>query len=397
MIGLTVFGVLFTSSNSGIATYHPSFTFGDFVDHWWIWDTGWYVGISQQGYPFFTNPGITGFFPLYPLLIHIVTVLFPHFEPLQAALVVSNVGTLFGFVAIALLANHDAGDDQAARFTLRALTAYPFALYLFAAYSEGVFLAFAGWALLASRRGWWPVAIITAICAGLTRPFGVVLVLPMFWEFGRHHGWWQRIAWAWKHRRAWRAYLPPLPQVLALPIRQWRTMSLAVLVTFAAPIGIGLYALYCWHMVGDPLAFIHAQQQYNGHNKGGIIAGIMTAVNQWNTTPAWSYVKVRELVDIVPMVMCLVVAICTLGRIPFAYSLYLLGTAYVILSAPSITALFPDVYTGAGRYVAVAIPLFMIVGRWTRSHPWLETLLIQGGWAIQTMLLIFLFHGGWLV
>src|SRR5579871_1159576 len=56
MIGLTVFGVLFTSSNSGIATYHPSFTFGDFVDHWWIWDTGWYVGISQQGYPFFTNP-----------------------------------------------------------------------------------------------------------------------------------------------------------------------------------------------------------------------------------------------------------------------------------------------------------------------------------------------------
>jgi hypothetical protein len=389
-IGLSIFCLLFIPLNSNLPFNHPSLTSQDFIQHWWIWDAGWYVLISQNGY---TLPNEAGFFPLYPLLIHLITSISSQFEPLLVGMIINNIGTLFAFIAIALLVHNDEGDEQSARFTLRALAAYPFAIYLFAPYSEGLFLGLAAWTLLAIRRGWWMVAIITAILSGLARPFGIILIFPMLWEFGRQHQWWSYIKELWIHRGSWQEYLFPT----TMPSGWWRSVSLGILVTLSAPIGIGIYAFYCWNIFNDPLFFLHAQQHFNEHSQGGIWEGIMTAIDQWIQMPAWSYPHMRQLVDIVPLAVCFVVSLVMIKRIPFAYSLYSLGAVAVCLATPSLTAIFPDVYVSAGRYMLVTIPFFMIVGRWTRNHLWLETILIQGGWAFQAVMLIFLFNGGWLV
>ncbi len=386
MLVLTWFGVLFTTTRSNLPDGHPSLTAHDFISHWWIWDSGWYVIISQSGY---TAPAEGSYFPLYPLLIHLITGISRSFDPLTVALMISNIGTLLAFIAIALLANHDAGDDTEARYTLRALAAYPLALYLFAAYSEGIFLACAAWAMLGARRGWWPVAAGAGMLAGLARPFALALVLPLLWEFGRQHGWWTFARRLWAHRRQWRAEL----DATFLPRAWWRTGLLAIPVVAAPLMGMGIYAVYCARIFHDPLVFIHA----NGHGKAAVWDGITLAFHQLLTVAPWSYPQARMLVDLLPLALACVLTLVTVRRIPFAYSLYLMGVCAICLGTPYVDAIFPDVYVSAGRYLVVAFPLFMLIGRWTRNRPWLETLVINGGWAVQGMLLIFLFNGGWLV
>jgi hypothetical protein len=383
---LTWFGVLFSPVNSNQASGHPSLTQHAFLYHWWIWDSGWYIIVAQGGYQ---RPSEAAYFPLYPALIHLFTGLFPTLDPLVIALCISNIGALLTFIAVALLANFDAGEPAAARYALRALAAYPFALYLFAAYSEGVFLACAAWALLAARRGWWWLAILAGVLAGLARPFGLALVLPLLWEFGRQHGWWEHLRQLWAHRRAMRDWLATID----IPDGWWRTALTGTLVTYAVPIGTGLYALYCWHIFGDPLVFIHA----NDHGSAGILAGIALALRQIRAAAPWSYPLARMLVDALPLAALGALTLATVRRIPFAYTLMMLGVCAICLGTPYVNAIFPDVYVSAGRYVLAALPMFLIVGQWTRKWGWLETLLINGGWAIQAIFLVFLFNGGWLV
>jgi hypothetical protein len=56
---------------------------------------------------------------------------------------------------------------------------FPTALFLFAPYSESLFLFFSLACLLAARRGWWPLAGLAAAGASATRSVGLLLALPM--------------------------------------------------------------------------------------------------------------------------------------------------------------------------------------------------------------------------
>lgn len=103
------------------------------------------------------------------------------------------------------------------------------------------------------------------------------------------------------------------------------------------------------------------------------------------------------LVDVVPLVFVGVVAIVTIRRIPASYSLYLAGLLLACLSSPILGALFPEVFVSVGRYLLVAIPVYVVLARWTYRHPWLDTLFIGGGFAIQALLMAFVLNGGWLV
>ncbi len=379
LVGLTWIGALFSPDQSNLPWGHATLSGQDFVAHWWVWDAGWYVLTAQQGY---LNPAQYSYFPLYPLLIHLVTAALPWTDPLVVGMIISAVATLFAFVAIAKLAEIE---GYSARSALRALAAYPFALYLFATYSEGVFLACAAWTLLAARRRWWPLAFVAGMLAGLSRPFGLALVLPVLWEFGRARGWW------WALRQSWRD-AGALKAALRRP-GMWLAGTRGMLLAAGAPFGTGLYALYCWQRTGDPLIFIHA----NGHAIATIVDGVTLAARQATALPITSYPFARMAVDLVPLVGCSVFAMLTFRRIPVMWTLYLVGICGLCLTTPYVDAIFPDVYVSAGRYVLAAIPMFIVLGRWAERHPWVETLVIQGGWALQAIFLVFLFNGGWLV
>ena len=115
---------------------------------WQHWDANWYFSIARLCY---WNPQSTAFFPLFPLLIQVVSLLLgPGHLPL-AAWLAGNLGTLLAFAGLALLAAQE-DTPGAAPWALRARVVYPLAFFLAAPYTAGLFLGLAAFALFFTRR-----------------------------------------------------------------------------------------------------------------------------------------------------------------------------------------------------------------------------------------------------
>jgi hypothetical protein len=386
LAAFTYLAVLFRAS--GPRTHLTPFPPRTLFLSWQRWDALWYLRIAQQGY---STEQATAFFPLYPLLVRIVAALTGgHW--LAAALVVANLGTLGGFIGLALLAAHEFGRPRAAWSAVYVAAAYPLAFFLAAPYTDGLFLAFAVFALFSARRGAWQWAALCAFLAALTRPTGVILVLPLLWEYGRQHAWWRLGRW----REGWREGR----LAAALRSRQsWRRVAVAAGVLGAVPAALGLYMLCLWWRFGDPLLFLHAEQRYWSH------ATVATAITAHpavapHVAPApqlsmWTYDLARSLVDIAPVVVFAVVTLLIIRRLPLTHVLYMAGLLALCIAAPRFDRL--GIFVSAGRYLCAAVPAFMLLGRWAERYPWLHMLLVSGGFLAQAVLAEFFLMGGWLV
>jgi hypothetical protein len=142
------------------------------IDVWGRWDSGWFIGIAQHGY---ADPGhSTAFFPLYPLLIRFVGfILLGHH--LLAGVLISLGASAVAFVLLWKLVDELRGEATAGR-TVMYLAIFPTTLFLFAVYSESLYLLLSVAAFLFAVRGRWGWAGIATGLAALTRVSGVMLV-----------------------------------------------------------------------------------------------------------------------------------------------------------------------------------------------------------------------------
>lgn len=370
-IVFTYFAVLFSSGSRKftLQAAPPH----DLLAAWLHWDAHWYLRIAQLGY---FSPQPTAFFPLYPLLIHLLTAVVGPNHELAAAMAIANVGTLGAFIAVSLLAAHELG-ERAASLTLRLLIAYPLAFFLFAPYTEGMFIGFVAGALYCARRGSWRWAALWALLAALTRPTGLALILPLAWEYGRQHDWWRTLR---ARDGSWRRLFTP------------RALVETALAVGAVPAGVAAYALYCWRLFGTPLIFLHAEKDFWGHVRMPPWQAYGLALANFAQTPAWTDKQASLLITLVPVTVLAVVTLVAARRMPVALTLYSLGVLYLCLASPIVGA--PDVLSSDGRYVLTAIPLFLLLARWSERRPWLETLLVSGGLLVQGILaLVYLRNG----
>ena len=206
-----------------------------FVDRWTQWDTHHYVTIAKFGYgggPSGPQVPLEAFFPGYPIAMRVVhEVLGVGF--VTAGLVISLVAGAVAVLALGRIAAEqagggEAGDRLAERTALLFLLA-PSAVFLAAAYTEALFLAFALPAWLAARRGRWVAAALLAAGATSIRITGVFLAIALIVEFGT----------ARDGRRQWAAapwLVVPFVPVLA-------------------------YFTYLHDRTGDWMAWQHAQEQ----------------------------------------------------------------------------------------------------------------------------------------
>ncbi len=146
---------------------------------WQRWDTIWYTKIAEQGYS--PTDLSAAFFPLYPLLIKLSAPLLGN-NSVAAGVVVSSLAALASFILLYRLATQEWGRTAAQR-TLVYLALFPTAFILFAAYTESLFLALVLASFLAARSGKWWLAGIFGALAGLTRPQGMFVLLPLGVEF----------------------------------------------------------------------------------------------------------------------------------------------------------------------------------------------------------------------
>jgi Mannosyltransferase (PIG-V) len=194
---------------------------GLLVDVWARWDSVWFLRIAEHGYGG-AEEATAAFYPLYPLLVGVLgRVLLGHY--VLAGILISLAATLASFALLYRLAAPRLGEDGARRAVLY-LAVFPFAVFLGAVYSEALFLFLALAAFLFAERGGFLAAGLAAGLAWLTRPLGIAL-LPALALI------------------AWRA-----------PRRGQALVRLAV-----APGLFALYPLFLWWRLGDPLAFVRAE------------------------------------------------------------------------------------------------------------------------------------------
>ena len=209
------------------------------------WDAGWYLDIAVHGYRW--SPAAEGqqnvaFFPAFPTLMSLGAALVnAGDEPeglgarltyeryyvwhLTAGLVMALAAFLWALAYVYRLAREDLNlDDRSATSAVVLLCAFPFAVFYGAPYSESLFLLATVAAFFHVRRGEWAVTCAWGALAGLTRPNGFVLCVP-----------------------------------LALLALGGRARSPRAWLAVAAPLGgLAAFSLYLLAYTGNPLAWLDA-------------------------------------------------------------------------------------------------------------------------------------------
>jgi hypothetical protein len=335
--------------------------------HWYQFDTTAYINMIYTGYATLYQ---AAFFPLYPLMIYLLTRVFGMGAALVIGLIISNLGTLVAFIGLVRLVVDEGGDLKASRFTLLALAAYPMAFYLGAAYTEGPFIAAAVWCLWSMRRGRWYTAAGCALFAALIRPTGMVLYAPLLYEFARQHDWGRR----------WRGAIPQ-----------------AGAVALAGPVGVGAYSLYCAVHFHDPLAWMHSEAKVWGRASMPIWQALHDTLTYIVSLHPFSLGQDKKLADYVAILFVAVMTVALARRQPLSFTLYLAGLLYLTLDSPFVISASQHyaVYVSASRYMLPSIPVFMALGRWGARAPALAWACLIAAFAVQAVFAIYFLHGGW--
>lgn len=295
-------------------------------EDWLIWDTGHYLDIASNGYDTFERHA---FFPLYPLLLRATDEL-PGGQRVAGPIVTMLIA-LAAVVVIQRLAEHEFDRPVAVR-TVFYLVAFPTALFLYAPYNEGLFILFAALALYAARRNLWVVAAVSAALAGTVRTFGVLLIIPLAYEYIRVHG-----------RRP-----------------RWDALSLGLV-----PLGLAAYAVYCKAATGDWLAFAHAQDHWHRGYAWPLMPQLH-AVQLLDDNPllsSRSLLYMQQLALFALAVACVVLMLVGPWRFR-ADQRYLTVYSAVLLLPLLITEVGPDDPLGSlPRFLLELIPMFLLLAR----------------------------------
>lgn len=305
-------------------TQNPPLSF--LLQTWERWDTGWYLTIASRGY---TSIWSTAFFPFYPLVVR--GMLFLVHDSLTAGLLVSNLADLVLMTVLYQLVREDFGHERAQRAVLY-FALFPTAFFLLAAYSESLYLCLAVLCFYSLRRRHWWLAGIFGFLAALTRSAGLLLVVPFCYEYLRHHQF------------------------------HWRELRLHALSVVLLPLGLACYAAYCFLLFHNPLAFSYAETYWH-HHLTTPWTGIFLAFQQIAHSPgALSYTSVRSLVDLVPDLLFLALAILSFvgpWRFPREARVYALYAAVLFLFLQLFPIAGPMPLASLSRYVLEIFPAFI--------------------------------------
>ena len=139
---------------------------------WERFDTLWFLRIAQHGYDL---PMAVIFYPLYSLAIRAASWGLP---AIAAALLVSTIAAFFFFWGLLRLAESALPEAGKLRVLLLVVV-WPTSFVLFAGYAESLTLALIVWAVVFAREQRWGAATVCGLLAGLSRPSGVLVAIPL--------------------------------------------------------------------------------------------------------------------------------------------------------------------------------------------------------------------------
>ncbi|MEP7116468.1 MAG: mannosyltransferase family protein [Acidobacteriota bacterium] len=296
-------------------------------------DAGWYLTIATHGYEYL--PGRLDrqqnlvFFPAFPLLMHLGSLL--------VARQILWSGTLISMLAFAWAARYlfrlarEQMDDQRAAVAVAFLATYPFAIFYSAPYTEGLFLLtmLGAWYHLRRDERW--AAFAWGFIAGLTRPNGCLLSIPLAFMV---------VAPLWQQGR------------LRRPPGGWASIADRMLVAAAPGLGMLVYSAYVYDLTGDPLMWIRLQAAWGRQNLGVVafLAAEWTSVGQQG---AYQYATSN-----VPDFLNLLAATLVTAAIVPVWRRFGVASA-MLLVMNLVPSLASGGWLSVGRATSVLFPIFL--------------------------------------
>jgi hypothetical protein len=323
-----------------------------FLDRWTQWDVDHFITIARYGYggdparP--PDPGLPAFFPGLPIVLWAL-----HFvvsDLRVAALLVAFVAGGVAMVALARLGDREHGPGTGTRAVI-ALLLSPVAVFLFAGYTEALFLACALPAWLLARQGRWELAAVCGLAAGITRITGVFLAIALIVEFlTSDRRSWDRAPW------------------LVLPF-----------------IGPAAYALYLWRRSGDWFAWQHAQVEGWGRRTVPPWEAFQTTWQAAFGPPNQFTGSFR--IELFAALVGVLLTLWLLVRRRWAEFTYM---------GLQMTALLTSAYYASiGRYALLWWPLWLAIGAFGVRRPWAYVILLMVSTPLLVAQIIIFTSGSW--
>ena len=289
------------------------------------WDTDFYHQIATVGYRWdpsaFLHQNVV-FFPLYPLLMRWGGALLGG-HPLLAGTVISLAAFAGAIALLYRMAVLELGEEKAWPVILL-LSTYPFALFYSVVYTESLFLFLTVGAFYAMRRRYLLLAALAGFAAGLTRPNGFWLAVPLLWLATRG-----------AEGRGGRGG------------RGGRDVP-AILAALAPLAGVAIFSAYLSVRFGDALAWMHGQAA-----RGMPLLGRGPAPDPVRTAEDLR-LKASEVIvyagDITAFFLAATSILPVARRVGAAYGLWIAINIF-----PPVAA---HLFISLGRFTSVLFPLF---------------------------------------
>lgn len=289
---------------------HTTFFPNDFLKSFANWDGGHYLGIAN-GYD---KAFQYAFFPLYPILINIVSKMTGSF--LTAGILISVFSSFLAFNLLYQLVLMEYGKDYAKRCVL-ALIFFPMSFYFLTVYTEGLFFFLAVATFFFARKNRIFLATLTAALASGTRLAGLAVVVAfLVYVHARNI-----------HKKNWYVYF--------------------------APLGFLLYSFYLYQHTGDPLYFIKAESYWHRQLifPGSAFLESLKSLNLKNFT---------TFLDFIFAVFGLGLTVKVWRKLPVDYALFAIISFILPLFSPTLLAI--------PRYMLTIFPLFIVLSFYKNQY-----------------------------
>lgn len=305
------------------------------LDIWGVWDSIWYLRTASEWYPLELIAGRSnyGFFPLYPLLVKMLGMIIG--DNFIAAVIVSNICLITACVFLYRLVRLYLDSDIALR-SIKYLFLFPTAFILSGIFSEPLFLVLAIMCFYYAKKGKWLFVGIAGFLLSLTRSNGVVILLPMLYEY--------------------------------LKTKHFNLRNIKRDISFLSLIPFGLFVFmgYCYYLTGDYLEYAHAKEAGWKMALGNPLENIYLSL----------FSKSIPLVfNAVFAIIVIMVLLLFCKKIGFSYWLYGMLSIFIPLiygvgKVGSAVTIRPVVgsMTGTTRFALVIFPFYILFARWGRHR-----------------------------
>lgn len=315
---------------------------------WKHYDAHHYRVLAELGYHNYTNEEhlFLVFFPLYPWLVHALAQLIPNYDlcgHLLSAL--CFVGSCY---VLMRLVTEEFG-SRIAKLTLALFSAYPWAFFFAAYYTESLFMLLSLITFYCIRKHRYFLVGVFGALAAMTRMQGVLLAAVALVE-----------------------YVASEQPLHKLRMRMWRELGrdLWSKLLCIALVGLGVVA-YLWlnySVEGNPFQFTIYQDQNWFQHFVPLPRCLRVIVDYFIRNLPQRVGVTTWTPDIIVFIVCLGAAFYGVRRLPPAWMTY-----FLLVFMMNYSLSWP---LSCGRYIASAFPLPVILAAASRRRPMLQYFLI---------------------